>query len=298
MSILPQKSNLQQQEWYSLLVDECKAIITEAEFTSRWAYVEGYHELGKRILQEHDNFERSKIYGKEITQRVAESLGRSQRTVEQSIQFVKKYPTLELLPEGKNTSWHDICNKYLPIPKIQTPPIPDGKYDVIYADPPWKYDVDLTSRSTRSPENNYPVMDLPDLVEFGQKVKGLSGENCTLFVWTTAPKLNWINQVLDAWGFEYKTNLIWDKVKPVMGHYSSVRHEILVIAGKGNAAPLCDGKTIQSIDSVQVIEKTEKHSQKPEEFRRIIEKLYPNTKKIELFARENHEGWDVWGNEI
>ena len=180
---------------------------------------------------------------------------------------------------------------------VESPELPTDVYDLIYCDPPWAYDVDLSSGATRSPQNNYPVMDLDALIEFGSKVKKISANNCVLFMWITAPKLNWMMDILESWGFEYKTNLIWDKIKPNMGHYSSVRHEILVIVVKGNYAPQADGVTIQSIDSVQSIEKTPRHSEKPEEFRRIIEKLYPNTKKIELFSRKRSEGWDVWGND-
>jgi len=113
-SILPRQSNFTQQEWYTSLVEECKAIITEAEFTSRWSIVEGYHLLGDRILKENENFEREKIYGREIVQRVANSIGKSGRSVYLAVQFAKKYPSLDLLPEGKNTSWHQIVNKYLP----------------------------------------------------------------------------------------------------------------------------------------------------------------------------------------
>ena len=131
-----------------------------------------------------------------------------------------------------------------------------------------------------------------------EKVKEISHKDCILFMWITAPKLNWMNDVLEAWGFDYKTNLIWDKVKPNMGHYSSVRHEILVIAGRGICSPTCDGKTIQSIDSVQSIEKSARHSEKPLAFRSIIETLYPDYKKVELFARGTPPaGWTFWGNE-
>ena len=141
-------------------------------------------------------------------------------------------------------------------------------------------------------------MNLEELKEFGKKVREISAKDCILFMWITAPKLNWLNDVLEAWGFEYKTNLIWDKVKHNMGHYSSVRHEILIIAGKGSSAPVCDGKTIQSIDSVQSIEKSNRHSEKPGEFRGIIEKLYPGYKKIELFARGREpRGWVFWGHQ-
>ncbi|MBA7590627.1 hypothetical protein ES708_32754 [subsurface metagenome] len=174
-------------------------------------------------------------------------------------------------------------HKYFKLPlrivEISTIPPPEGQYNVIYADIPWEYDVDLSRGTTRSPENNYPVMDLDKIKKFGEEiVKKISYVNCILFMWITAPKLNWMNDVLEDFGFEYKTNLIWDKVKPLMGHYSSVRHEILIIAGKGICSPICDGKTIQSIDSVQSIEKSPRHSEKPEEFMRIIEKLYPHQK--------------------
>ena len=182
--------------------------------------------------------------------------------------------------------------------KLPTPELPKGKYQVIYCDIPWKYDVDLSKGATRSPENNYPVMDLENIKRFGEKVKEISADNCVLFMWITAPKLNWMNDVLESFGFQYKTNLIWDKIKPNLGHYSSVRHEILIIAGKGNCAPACDGKTIQSVDSVQSIEKSSRHSEKPKEFYEIIEKLYPNTQKIELFHRGICPiGWTCWGNE-
>ena len=229
------------------------------------------------------------------TDKTAKDLGISSGSVRQAIQAeeaVKKDPSLAPLKTK------DILRQEK-IKKHKAQPLPTKKFRVIYADPPWKYDVDLSSGSTRSPENNYGSMDLAALKEFGEKVKEFSYKDCILFMWITAPKLNWMNDVLEAWGFEYKTNLIWDKIKPNMGHYSSVRHEILIVAGKGTCAPICDGKTIQSIDSVQSIEKSNKHSEKPVEFRKIIEKLYPDYKKIELFARGvAPDGWTFWGDQV
>ena len=103
-----------QTDWYQSLIDDCRSIVVEAEFTSRWVLVQGYHTLGLRILAENDNFERQKIYGHEITSRVSLSLGKSVRTIERAIKFAREYPDLALLPEGKNTSWRKICNDYLP----------------------------------------------------------------------------------------------------------------------------------------------------------------------------------------
>ena len=101
------------EQWYVSLIDDCKDIIVEAEFQSRWSLVEGYHQVGIRILQENSNFERSRIYGENIVQRIAESLQRKPRTIYYAVQFAKTYPDLDLLPEGKNTSWHRIVDKYL-----------------------------------------------------------------------------------------------------------------------------------------------------------------------------------------
>lgn len=105
--------SLIQNEWYDSLVDELKDILVEAEFTSRWALVEGYHLLGTRLLKEYDNFERQKIYGQKITSAVAESLGKSTRTIERAVQFARMYPNLQMLPEGKNVSWNKIVTNYL-----------------------------------------------------------------------------------------------------------------------------------------------------------------------------------------
>jgi len=107
-------------EWYQSLVDECHDIITEAIYQSRWALVEGYHNLGKRILEEHDNFERNKIYGEKIVQGLAESLNMSSRILWYSMQFVQKYPDLRKVPEGKNITWNKIITKYLPGSKGKT----------------------------------------------------------------------------------------------------------------------------------------------------------------------------------
>ena len=100
--------------------------------------------------------------------------------------------------------------------------------------------------------------------------------------------------LVKSWGFKYKTQFVWDKVKHNMGHYNSVRHELLLIATKGKCTP----DNVQLFDSVQTIERTEKHSEKPDEFRSIIETLYTYGNKIELFARTKIDGWEVFGNEL
>lgn len=110
-------TKLDDQDWFNGLIKDCKSTIVETGLTARWVIVEGYHALGKRIAGEKENFTRSEIYGKNITKIIAEKINKSESTVEKAIQFYKKYPDLSLLPEGKNTSWGKICQKYLPEPK-------------------------------------------------------------------------------------------------------------------------------------------------------------------------------------
>jgi hypothetical protein len=106
-------TQLESQDWFVNMVSECKDIIVETEFTSRWSLVEGYHQLGARILTENENFERAQIYGQGICNTIAESLGKRPRTIYYAVQFARTYPDLNLLQEGKNCSWHHIINKYL-----------------------------------------------------------------------------------------------------------------------------------------------------------------------------------------
>ena len=169
---------------------------------------------------------------------------------------------------------------------------PKGKYRVIYADPPWEYGDERSGGSYGGSIDHYPTMSLQELHDL--PVQDLTEDNAVLFMWATSPVFKDTFDLLESWGFKYKTQFVWDKVKHNMGHYNSVRHELLLIATKGSCTP--DKKKL--IDSVQTIERTEKHSEKPEEFRNIIDTLYTYGNKIELFARKKVDGWDAYGNEV
>ena len=101
------------EQWYIELCEDCRDIVTETEFTSRWALVEGYHLLGKRILQESDKLNKLSNSGIDYKAQIATDINRSSRTVYYAVQFAREYPDLNLLPEGKDCSWHKVVNKYL-----------------------------------------------------------------------------------------------------------------------------------------------------------------------------------------
>lgn len=167
----------------------------------------------------------------------------------------------------------------------------DKKYRVIYADPPWSYNDKQDTDYYGGAEKHYGTMPLDAIAAL--PIERIAEKNAVLFLWTTNPLIFDSKQIFEAWGFTYKSMFIWDKVKTGMGHYNSVRHEMLLICTRGSCTP----DTPRMFDSVQSIERSSNHSEKPQEFREIIETLYAG-EKIELFARVKREGWDVWGNEV
>lgn len=163
----------------------------------------------------------------------------------------------------------------------------DKKYRVVYADPPWSYNDKQDTAKLGGAEKYYHTMALDDICA----IQVPTEKNAVLFLWATSPLLPEALAVITDWGFTYKSSFIWDKVSHAMGHYNSVRHEFLLIAVKGSCTP--DVKKLY--DSVVSIERTE-HSRKPAYFRELIDELYPIGERIELFAREAADGWDVWGD--
>lgn len=180
--------------------------------------------------------------------------------------------------------------------KHEAAPLPSAKYRVWYADPPWHYgnsgvitDSDNYGRAAR----HYPSMTIEQLCDMGEAIQARCEKDAVLFMWVTSPLLAECFDVIEAWGFTYKTSFVWDKVRHNFGHYNSVRHELLLVCTRGSCTP--DDKTLH--DSVISIERSDKHSEKPEEFRRIIDGLYTWGNRIELFARCQADGWETWGNE-
>ena len=165
-----------------------------------------------------------------------------------------------------------------------------GPFGVVYADPPWRYD--FVKDNADAIENHYPTMTLEDICSL--PVESITADDCVLFLWATSPKLAESIQVMKAWGFEYRTCMVWDKEKIGPGYYARQQHEILLIGTKGTpGTPLPEDRP----GSVVRIPRTE-HSKKPERFYEIIEAMYPQLPKVELFCRSPRVGWAVWGNEV
>ncbi len=169
------------------------------------------------------------------------------------------------------------------------------KYNIIYADPPWRYE----QRSIQGgAEQHYPTMTLDDICKL--PVAELADKDCALFLWTTFPKLKEAFQVMDAWGFKYRTlAFLWLKQNRKadswfygMGFWTRSNAEVCLLAIKGRPKRRCAG--IHQF----VISHIEQHSKKPDEVRDKIVMLMGDLPRVELFARQKTPGWDVWGNEV
>ena len=162
------------------------------------------------------------------------------------------------------------------------------KYQVIYADPPWRYRVTISKN--RRVENHYPTMPIEDICA----LRLPCADDSILFLWATAPLIREAFQVMAAWGFEYQTSAVWNKVLMAMGYWFRGQHEILLVGTRGQFAAPSEELSVSSVYS----EKRTKHSKKPAYFRDLIASWYPSESKLEMFAREVVPGWDAWGNEV
>jgi N6-adenosine-specific RNA methylase IME4 len=167
----------------------------------------------------------------------------------------------------------------------EAPPI-DGKYRVIYADPPWEYN---NSGFEMSAANQYPTMSIEALIDM--KIQNIAEDNAILFMWATNPLLEDAIRLMKAWEFEYKTNMVWIKDRHTAGFYVFGQHELLLIGVKGSMLP--SGNKPKSI----ITGANDVHSKKPESVYATIEGMYPGSTYIELFARNKHPGWVSWGNQ-
>lgn len=160
------------------------------------------------------------------------------------------------------------------------------KYQIIYADPPWQY----KRKGKYCAGRYYDTMTVKEICHL--PIKSISDENCILFLWTTNSFLPESFKVIEDWGFEYKTCLTWKKSHFGLGYWLWGQTEHCLIASKGKHK-----RIVPPVATTILEAKKSKHSKKPEEMYDIIDK-FPSDSKIELFARQKREGWDVWGNEV
>ena len=168
------------------------------------------------------------------------------------------------------------------------PKLPNGKFDVILADPLYEYGVNEGEDS--SPKFH-------SLVTLLDEVKNISipvESSAVLFLWATYPLLPEVMKIMTSWGFKYKSQIVWDKEIGEKSYWVKEQHEVLLIGAKGNFEAPMPSLTVESVYREQ-----RKNNEKPAYFYTAIEKMFPNGKYLELFSNKPHsERWTVWSNQV
>ena len=177
--------------------------------------------------------------------------------------------------------------------------IPNKKYAIIYADPPWQYNSRIHNVHNESKaENFYPTLSTEELIKID--IQSISDDNCLLFIWASGPFFHHAIRLGEGWGFKYITvGFVWDKINQVVGSYTMSSCEFCLIFKKGTIPKPRGERNISQFLSC----KKGQHSVKPLEIKHRIQKMFPEQDKIELFARPGllkyiNDNWDYWGNEV
>jgi len=176
------------------------------------------------------------------------------------------------------------------------------KYKIIYADPPWKLSGNVyqdNKRKNRKLSDNYSLLSLTELKNL--PIQSICDDDCMLFLWIVGSMLPEALELIKDWGFSYSTiGFVWvkktknNKTCANVGYWTMGNCAVCLIAKKGKMI-----QYKQKCNIYQLVEAERKqHSKKPDEVRNRIVELMGDIPRIELFAREKTEGWDVWGNEV
>lgn len=258
-------------------------------------------EFGVVMLAERDGMDRlPNGYMTELVNRT----GKSRSELGYRVQFAEKYQTeLELSNALDSfTSWRELVKSFKKATPITEPPRPtilQGQYGTILADPPWAYD----NTSTRgAAEDHYGTMTIEELCDL-PIARQHAADQSHLYLWTTAGHLPEAFKVIEAWGFEYKTYLVWIKPQMGMGNYFRISTELILFGTRGGL------RTTQRNIMNYFTAKRGKHSAKPQILQDIITKTSPGP-YLEMFTRCYAEqmltgchcskcrlGWETWGNQ-
>ena len=176
------------------------------------------------------------------------------------------------------------------------PDLPPKTYDIIYADPPWDYKGQMQHagagrQHTGGASTHYNTVTLDDLKHLD--VRSIAASDSLLFMWATNPHLDQAIDLGKSWGFAWATvAFVWNKQRVNPGFYTMSQCELCLVFKRGRIPRPRGLRNVR-----QLVEKPRgTHSAKPYEVRRMIEMMFPEQKKIEIFARETTDGWDAWGS--
>jgi N6-adenosine-specific RNA methylase IME4 len=169
--------------------------------------------------------------------------------------------------------------------------LPAGPFGIALINPPRRFKVRSLKGESRSASNHYNTRDTDDIYDL--PISSILTKDAAIFLWATSPMLSQALQALTAWGFTYRSSLVWVKDRVGNGYWARNCHEMVLIGARGKfRAPIPAHRPDSVIEGQQ-----REHSRKPVRLHEIIEAAWPAACKVVLFAREGRPGWVVWGNQ-
>jgi len=275
-------SELTTQDWYKILLEDLKKLAFKGISIIKW-------QIGDRILADFDKFGNPK-YGDKRVEGLAKDLDVSSQDIWFCLAYRRKFSNAL-----ENVSWREII-KQLPEPKKEkgkTPELPKGKYQVIYADPPWDIGSMVLDKWESPLADKYPTMTREELLEL--PIQNLTADDCVCFMWATLSTLPQALELLNTWGFQYHITITWDKGNGWSMSGFHRKTELCLVGYKGILSNVVKQKG-EYIPTV-FAEKKRKHSEKPELMYKFIEERTIGS-KVELFARIKRKGWTFWGDQL
>jgi N6-adenosine-specific RNA methylase IME4 len=176
--------------------------------------------------------------------------------------------------------------------------LPDGPFDLIYADPPLHFATWSDKGEGRSPNRHYATMTMPQLCEL--PIAEHAARDSILALWVYRPRLPDTLALIEAWGFGFRSiGLVWVKTTQAgrvhfgTGYYTRKASEILLLATRGKGLRRCD-RAVRDV----ILAPRREHSRKPDEAAWALERLFGPVRRIELFARTVRPGWEAWGDQV
>jgi N6-adenosine-specific RNA methylase IME4/DNA-binding XRE family transcriptional regulator len=243
-------------------------------------------ELAKAAGVSHDTIAKVEKIERQAAPEVKEQLRKGELSINQAYQTVRR----EEKKQEVQQRIEEHAAEQTGVVDIQQT---DRKYNIIYADPPWRY----WESGNKNQALHYTTMTIDEICDL--PVKNIADDDCVLFLWVTYPILHEAFRVIESWGFKYSTAaFVWvkknkQKDSPFMGcgAWTRANSELCLLATKGNIMRL-DASISQVVESP-----IEEHSKKPDIVRDLITRLVGELPRVELFCRNPAKGWDVWGNE-
>ncbi len=264
---------------------------TPSEAVAIWEAMEKYSPPGKKVSKLDTNSEKRRNRASKAVGISPASLSKAKQVVEAAKQEPEKYQPL--LNEMDKTGRVSGVHKKLKVAKQkeeinkEPPPLPKGPFRVIAVDPPWTYG--RSNDSSHRSSNPYPSLSIDEIKSL--PIPELSHDDSILWLWTTNAHIRIAFEIMEHWGFEYKTLLTWEKDKMGTGDWLRGKTEHCLMGIKGKPTVTLTNQT------TSIHGPSEKHSAKPNSFYKLVENLCPGS-KLDFFARQERPGWRVYGDEI